>query len=141
MLPGIAASLNGLRVLTDTTWAKSLSGEQMTTWSTPASLRKHVAAAASASSASNATMGQTTTPKAATASSASRNWANRSDATPVLVSYPAKRSLRKDAMMCSKRESHNQVRQWGLLDSSPIPEGVPPVGLGSPLSDGSPARP
>jgi hypothetical protein len=46
-----------------------------------------------------------------------------------------------DAVSLTLRESHNQVRQWGLLDSSPIPEGVPPVGLGSPLSDGSPARP
>jgi hypothetical protein len=33
------------------------------------------------------------------------------------------------------------VRQWGLLDSSPTPEGAPPVGLGPHLPDGSPTTP
>jgi hypothetical protein len=36
------------------------------------------------------------------------------------------------------RESGTHVRQWGLLDSSPTPEGAPPVGLGPHLPDVSP---
>src|SRR5215813_15288812 len=49
--------------LPETSWAKSLSEEQMTTCSTPGSLRKRSAADASASSASNSIIGQTTIPK------------------------------------------------------------------------------
>jgi hypothetical protein len=46
-----------------------------------------------------------------------------------------------DAVSMTLRESCNHVRQWGLLDSSPTPEGAPPVGLGPHLPDGSPTTP
>ena len=47
-----------------TACARSLSGEQSTTWSTPGRSRKRAAAVARASSASNSTIGHTTTPSA-----------------------------------------------------------------------------
>ena len=61
---------------------KSLSGEQITTCSTPAASRKRAAAVARASSASNSTIGQTTMPSAATACSAGSNCASRSGSMP-----------------------------------------------------------
>jgi hypothetical protein len=46
-----------------------------------------------------------------------------------------------DAVSMTLRESHNQVRQWGLLDSSPPPERSLTVVPGPRLPDVSPARP
>lgn len=55
------------------------------------------AAVASASSASNSTIGQTTIPRPTTASLASGNCYKRSGSTPYPVLYPEKRSLRNDS--------------------------------------------
>ena len=93
------------RARRETACARSLSGEQITTCSTPGCVLKRAAAVASASSASNSTMGQTTMPSAATARSASGNWASRSASTPAPVLYPGYRSLRKDSMTWSKAQA------------------------------------
>jgi hypothetical protein len=46
-----------------------------------------------------------------------------------------------DAVGLTLRESHNQVRQWGLLDASPPPERALTVVPGPSLPDVRPARP
>src|SRR5260370_1390422 len=71
--------------LPETSWATSLSGEQITICSTPASSLKRAVALDRASSASNSTIGQTTSPSAETASSESSNWAIRLGSTPAPV--------------------------------------------------------
>src|SRR5258706_568685 len=71
--------------LPETSWARSLSGEQITICSTPASFLKRAVALDRASSASNSTIDQTTSPSAETASSASGNWAIRLVSTPAPV--------------------------------------------------------
>ena len=68
-----------------THWARSLSGEHRTTWSTPAASAQRWAAAAMASSASNSTIGQTTMPSARTASSARWNWPLSAGSMPAPV--------------------------------------------------------
>ncbi len=65
-----------------TSCAMSLSGEQTTTCSTSGRSFHLWTAAAMASSASNSTIGQTTSPRAAAASSARSNCAARSSGTP-----------------------------------------------------------
>ncbi|MGH8056959.1 MAG: AI-2E family transporter [Candidatus Entotheonellia bacterium] len=46
-----------------------------------------------------------------------------------------------DEVSMSLRESHNQVMQWGLLDSSPTPAVLPTLLQGQRLPDVSPAHP
>ena len=65
-----------------TSWARSLSGEQTTIWSTPGASAHIRTAVAIASSASNSTIGQTTIPSVETTSSASANWLARSSGMP-----------------------------------------------------------
>jgi len=43
-----------------------------------------------------------------------------------------------DEVSMTLRESCTHVRQWGLLDASPTPEGAPPIGLRPYLPDVSP---
>ena len=61
---------------------RSLSGEQITTCSTPGVVAQRAAAVARASSVSNSTIGQTTMPRAAAARSAGSNCARRSGSMP-----------------------------------------------------------
>ncbi len=68
-----------------THWARSLSGVQMITCSTPGSCAATDAAEASASSASSSTIGHTTTPSAARAVSRTPNWDRSSGAIPAPV--------------------------------------------------------
>jgi predicted PurR-regulated permease PerM len=63
-------------------------------------------------------------------------WTGESDANRALLLAAG-----ADAVGLSLQESHNQVRQWGLLDSSPPPEQSLTVVAGPPLPDVSPARP
>ena len=63
----------------------SLSGEQMTTWSTSGSSAQRATAAAIASSASKATIGQSRIPSASMAASAIGNWAISRGSTPTPV--------------------------------------------------------
>ena len=61
-----------------THWARSLSGVQIQTLSMPGTPAHRAAAAARASSASNSTIGHTTSPMALMARSANGNWASNS---------------------------------------------------------------
>ena len=65
--------------------AMSLSGVQMTICSTSGRCCQRAAAVPMASSASNSTIGQTTSPSASAARSASGNCASSSSGTPSLV--------------------------------------------------------
>ena len=72
-----------------THWARSLSGDRITTRSTPGASAHRAAAVASASSASYSVIGQTTRPSDRRAASARPNWASSSGGMPASVLYPA----------------------------------------------------
>jgi hypothetical protein len=63
-------------------------------------------------------------------------WTGESDANRALLLAAG-----ADAVGLTLRESHNQVRQWGLLDASPPPERALTVVPGPSLPDVRPARP
>jgi hypothetical protein len=63
-------------------------------------------------------------------------WTGESDANHVLLLAAG-----ADAVSLTLRESHNQVRQWSLLDSSPPTEQSLTVVPGPRLPDVSPAHP
>ena len=63
-------------------------------------------------------------------------WTGESDANRALLLAAG-----ADAVGLTLRESHNQVRQWGLMDSSPPPEPSLTVVAGPRLPDVSPGRP
>ena len=68
--------------LPTTHWARSLSGVQMTTWSTSGSSAATAAAEARASSASSSTIGHTATPRATRAHSSTGNWDRKAGSIP-----------------------------------------------------------
>jgi predicted PurR-regulated permease PerM len=63
-------------------------------------------------------------------------WTGEGEANQALL-----RAAGADEVSMTLRESCTHVRQWGLLDSSPTPEGAPLVGLGPHLTDGSSTTP
>jgi hypothetical protein len=63
-------------------------------------------------------------------------WTGESDANRALLLAAG-----ADVVSLTLRESHNQMRQWGLLDASPPPEPSLAVVPGPCLADVSPTRP
>jgi hypothetical protein len=63
------------------------------------------------------------------------------DAVELRQSQTATTAAGADAVGLTLQESHNQVRQWGLLDSSPPPERALTAVPEPRLPDVSPARP